>query len=130
MRKVERESLARVKRELRLIQRSVDVLGSTVTAYFWLTTPCGALRGKAPCDIHYDVAGARRIATALRRRAQRQRLVQAAGLDALRDEAALTEWLWKKCRALGHRLPAMLLDTDCGARQVLAIISGMRRLAR
>jgi uncharacterized protein (DUF2384 family) len=105
----ERESLARVKRELRLIQRSIDVLGSTPTAYHWLTTPCAALRGKAPRDIRYDMEGARRVSAALRRRALRQRKVRSAGFGSSEDGAALTAWLWKKCRALGDRRPAMLL---------------------
>jgi uncharacterized protein (DUF2384 family) len=61
MRQAERESIARVKRALRLIQCSIEVLGSTPAAYHWLTMPCAALRGKAPRDIHYDVFGARRV---------------------------------------------------------------------
>jgi uncharacterized protein (DUF2384 family) len=129
MRRDELQSLARVKRELRLIQRSIDVLGSTPTAYHWLTTPCAALRGKAPQDIRYDVGGARCVAIALRRRAVRQRKVRSAGLHAFEDEAALTAWLWKKCRQLGSQRPAMLLDTDRGAREVLAILARTRRPA-
>ena len=89
MRKVERESLARVQREVRLIQRAIDVLDSPAIAYHWLTTPCAALRGKAPRDIHYDVEGARRVAAVLRRRAERQRAVISIGLDAFEDETTL-----------------------------------------
>ena len=127
MRKDERESLARVKRELRLIQRSLDVLGSTPTAYHWLTTPCAALRGKAPRDIHFDLEGARCVATALRRRAVRQREVRSAGLASFANEADLIAWLWKKCRALGYRRPAMMLDTNRGMREVHAVMSRVRR---
>jgi uncharacterized protein (DUF2384 family) len=130
MRKTERESLARAKRAARLAQRAIDVLGSTSAAYHWLTTPCAALRGTAPRDIHYDVEGARRVAIALRRRAEHQRAVRAAGLDVFGDETALTSWLWKKSRALGNRLPATLLDTDRGAREVLSVISRSRRRTR
>jgi uncharacterized protein (DUF2384 family) len=130
MRKDERESLARAKRVAGLAQRAVDVLGSTSAAYLWLTTSCAALRGKAPRDFHYDVDGARRVAGALRRRAVRQRKVRSAGLGAFEDEAALTVWLWKKCRQLGSQRPAMLLDTDRGAREVLAVMSLMRQRTR
>lgn len=130
MRKADRKSLARAKRVARLAQRAVDVLGSTSAAYHWLTAPCAALRGKVPHDIHFDVEGARRVATALRRRTLRQRHVRSAGLGAFEDAAALTAWLWKKCRALGNRRPAMLLDSDRGAREVLAIMSKIRQRTR
>jgi uncharacterized protein (DUF2384 family) len=126
----ERESLARVKRELRLIQRAIEVFGSTATAYLWLTTPCAALRGNAPRDIHYDVEGARRVSTALRRRYARQRIVRSIGLAAFAVEAALTAWLWKKCPRLGNRLPAMLLDSDDGTREVLAFLTQNRKRIR
>jgi len=127
MRKDDRESVARAKRVAKLAQRAVDVLGSASAAYHWLTTSCDALRGKSPRDIHYDVKGASRVATALRRRALRRRKVRSAGLGAFEDEAALTVWLWKKNRALGNRLPAMLLDSDRGATHVMSVMSRTRR---
>jgi uncharacterized protein (DUF2384 family) len=127
MRREERQSLARVKRVARLAQRTIDVLGGTAEAYYWLTKPCAALRGKAPRDIHYDVEGAGRVATALRQRTGRQRLVRKAAKSAFLDETALTTWLWKKSRALGNRPPAMLLDSDRGASQVVSVISRMRK---
>jgi uncharacterized protein (DUF2384 family) len=130
MRRDERLSLARVKRVARLAQRTIDVLGGTAEAYFWLTKPCAALRGKAPHEIHYDLEGARRVTTILKRRAMRQRKVRSAGLAAFADEAALTAWLWKKCRRLGNRLPAMLLDSDRGAREVLTVMSHVRQSTR
>jgi uncharacterized protein (DUF2384 family) len=130
MRKADRESLARAKRVARLAQRAVAVLGSTSAAYHWLTVPCTALRGKTPYDVHYDADGARRVATALRLRAARERLVRKSGHGTFPDEAALTTWLWKKNRALGNELPAMLLDTQRGARDVLAVMSHTRRRTR
>jgi len=130
MRKADRESLARAKRVARLAQRAIDVLGGAGAAYHWLTMPCAALGGTAPYDIHYDADGARRVATALRLRAARERLVRKMGDGTFPDVDALTEWLWKKNRTLRGRRPAMLLDTDRGAREVLAVLSRLRRRTR
>lgn len=131
MRSDERQSLARVKRAARVAQRAVNVLGSMAAADHWLTAPCAALRGKAPRDIFLDEAGARRVAIVLRRRASRQRAVRSTWLRAFGDEAALTAWLWKKNRALGNRRPAMLLDTERGAREVVqALPTGRARERR
>jgi len=128
MRKDERQSLARAKRAAHVAQRSVDVLGDTATAYRWLTTPCAALRGKAPIEITFDVTGARRVASVLRRRSLRQRSVRQAWLSAVEDEAGLAKWLWKRNPALGFRQPATLLDTDRGAAEVLRSIRDRKDL--
>jgi len=130
MRKADRASLARAKRVARMAQRAIEVLGGTDEAYRWLTTPCAAIRGNTPYDVHYDADGARRVATALRLRAARERLVRKCGQGTFPDAAALTTWLWKKNRALRNRPPATLLDSDRGARDVLAVMSRMRRRTR
>ena len=61
----ERESLGRAKRAAIIAQRAVDLLGSMEAADAWLSTPSAALEGEAPCEVHLDASGARRVRSAL-----------------------------------------------------------------
>lgn len=119
----QKESLARVRRSARVIQRAIDLLGGTDEAYYWLTSPCAALRGKRPADVRYDVVSARRVRDVIRRRCDRMRKIHNAAHAAFDDEKAYFSWLWKRCDALDGRIPAMLLDTERGAREVARAIS-------
>lgn len=122
----ERSSLARAKRASIIVQRAIDVLGSTEAAYYWLASPCPALHGKAPAALRFDIATYRRTRDALRRRELRARAVRAATIGFFVDERAYSGWLWSRCRALTGRLPAMLLDSDRGTREVLRAIREQR----
>ena len=122
----EKSSLARVKRAARIAQRAVDVLGGMERAYVWLSAPCPALRGKAPGELRYDVAACRRALSVLRYRERRMRAIEAAASGSFSDEDAFSAWLWSRCHALNDRLPAMLLDTDRGAREVIQALPADR----
>ena len=71
----------------------------------------------APRDIHFDLGGARRVATALRSRAVRQRKLRSAGRVAFADKAALTTWLWKKSRTPGPKSAIQVSDLSKHAVQ-------------
>ena len=126
----ERASLARAKRASIIAQRAMGVLGGAQQAYRWLMAPCPALRGKAPADLRYDIGAYRRVQAALRRRERRMRVVRTFAKGSFAEERAYQEWLWSRCRAIGGRLPAMMLDTESGAQAVVrAIPTGRRRRA-
>lgn len=126
MKAEERASSARAKRSAIIAQRAIDALGGTEEAYHWLTSPCPALRGKAPADLRYDMAAYRNVKAVLRRRQRRARAVKSAAIGSFAEERAYVTWLWSRCSGLNGRLPGMLLDTDRGARQVVRAIPTRR----